>query len=98
MLGERGWRVKDIAEIAKEIVLNAFTWSVFNDGSVGVDLRGGCKHLTDLNLDAETEIFVRRTIREHIAYKIAEAGARRDADLLDEDRKRNERRAQGGGA
>lgn len=88
----------DIYKIAREIVLNAFTWEVFQDGSVGVDLRGGCKHLTDLNLDAETEIFVRRTIRDHIAYKIAEAGARRDAGLLEEERKRNERRAQGGGA
>ena len=90
--------MSDIYKIAREIVLNAFTWEVFQDGTVGVDLRGGCKHLTDLNLDAETEIFVRRTIRDHIAYKIAEAGARRDADLLEEERKRNERRAQGGGA
>lgn len=90
--------MKDIAEIAKEIVLNAFTWSVFNDGSVGVDLRGGCKHLTDLNLDAETEIFVRRTIRDHITYKIAESGARSDAALIEEERARNERRAQGGDA
>lgn len=89
--------MSDIDKIAKEIVLAAFTWSVFQDGSVGVDLRGGCKHLTDLNLDAETEIFVRRTIRDHIAYKIAVAGARRDADLLEEERKRNERR-EGGGA
>ena len=90
--------MSDIYKIAREIVLNAFTWEVFQDGSVGVDLRGGCKHLTDLNLDAETEIFVRRTIRDHIAYKIAESGARRDADLLEEERKRNERRSQGGAA
>lgn len=89
--------MKDIAEIAKEIVLAAFEWSVFRDGSVGVDLRGGCKHATDLNLDAETEIFVRRTIRDHITYKIAESGARRDAQLIEEERARNERR-QGGGA
>ena len=90
--------MSEIAQIARDIVLNAFTWEVHQDGSVGVDLRGGCKHLTDLNLDAETEIFVRRTIRDHIAYKIAEAGARRDADLIEAERKRNERRAQGGGA
>jgi hypothetical protein len=88
--------VSDIAEIARKIVLAAFTWEVHQDGSVGVDLRGGCKHLTDLNLDAETEIFVRRTIRDHIAYKIAEAGARRDADLIEAERKRNERRKEGG--
>jgi hypothetical protein len=90
--------VSEIDKIAKDIVMAAFEWSVFKDGSVGVDLRGGFKHLTDLNLDAETEIFVRRTIRDHIAYKIAEAGARRDADLLEEERKRNERKAQGGAA
>ena len=89
--------MSDIYKIAREIVINAFTWEVFQDGSVGVNLRNGCKHLIDLNLDAETEIFVRRTIRDHIAYKIAKANARRDANLLEKERKRNERR-QGGGA
>lgn len=77
--------MSDHDKIAKDIVLAAFEWSVFKDGSVGVNLRGGCINL--MNLDAETEIFVRRTIRDHIAYKIAEAGARTDADLLEEERK-----------
>ena len=90
--------MSDIEKMAKEIILNAFSWEVFQDGSVGVDLRGGSKHLSDLNLDAETEIFVRRTIRDRIAFKIAEQGARCDAQLMEEERARNERRAQGGAA
>ncbi len=89
--------MKDIAEIAREIVLKAFTWEVHQDGSVGVELRGGCKCLSDLNLDAETEVYIRRTIRDHIAFKITEAGAEGDARLFEQERARNERRAQGGG-
>lgn len=90
--------MKDIAEIAREIVLKAFTWEVCSDGSIGVELRGGCMCLSDLNLDAETEVYIRRTIRDHIAFKITETGAKGDARLIEEERKRNERRAQGGGA
>jgi len=90
--------VKDIAEIAREIVLKAFTWEVHGDGSIGVELRGGCKCLSELNLDAETEVYIRRTIRDHISFKITETGAKGDARLIEEERKRNERRAQGGGA
>ena len=90
--------MSDIAEIARELVLKAFTWEVHCDGSVGVELRGGCKCLSDLNLDAETEVYVRRTIRDHVAYKITETGAKDDARLFEQERARNERRAQGGGA
>ena len=90
--------MKDIAEIAREIVLKAFTWEVHGDGSIGVELRGGCKCLSELNLDAETEVYIRRTIRDHISFKIVETGAKGDARLIEEERKRNERRAQGGGA
>ena len=88
----------DIYKIAREIVLNAFTWEVFQDGSVGIDLRGNIKCLSDLNLDAETEVYIRRTIRDHIAFKITEMGAKDDARLIEQERARNERRAQGGGA
>jgi hypothetical protein len=89
--------VSEIAEIARKIVLNAFTWEVHADGSVGVEVRGGCKCLSDLNLDAETEVYIRRTIRDHVAYKITEMGAKDDARLIEQERNRNERR-QGGGA
>jgi hypothetical protein len=88
--------VSEIAEIARKIVLNAFTWEVHQDGSVGVELRGGCKCLSDLNLDAETEVYIRRTVRDHIAYKIAAMGAKDDARLIEAERKRNERRKEGG--
>jgi hypothetical protein len=88
--------VSEIAQIARDIVLNAFTWEVHQDGSVGVELRGGCKCLSDLNLDAETEVYIRRTIRDHVAYKITEMGAKDDARLIEQERKRNERRKEGG--
>jgi hypothetical protein len=88
--------VSEIAQIARDIVLAAFTWEVHQDGSVGVELRGGCKCLSDLNLDAETEVYIRRTVRDHIAYKIAEMGAKDDARLIEQERKRNERRKEGG--
>jgi hypothetical protein len=90
--------VSGIDKIAKDIVLNAFTWEVHGDGSVGVELRGGCKCLSDLNFNAETEVYIRRTIRDHIAFKITETGAKGDSDLIEAERKRNERRAQGDGA
>ena len=90
--------MKDMAQIAREIVLKAFTWEVHRDGSIGVELRGGCQCLSDLIFDAETEVYIRRTIRDHISFKITETGARGDARLFEQERARNERRAQGGGA
>ena len=80
--------MSDIDKIAKEIVLKAFTWEVHNDGSIDVELRGGCKCLTDLNLNAETEVYIRRTIRDHVAYKITETGAKGDARLFEQERAR----------
>ena len=90
--------MSDINKVAKDIVLNAFTWEIHGDGSVGIELRGGCKCLSDLNLNADTEVYIRRTMRDHIAFKITETGAKGDAILFEQERARYERRAQGGGA